>query len=183
MLSILAALSKEYGSGQNIVGARAGVAFIFIYSALYAVFFNSTLYTVAAEMFPQHLRGYGTGVAAFCQSVSGIWIGQVTPFAFDAITWKYYFVFIGSLLALGALYAFFLVETNNISWKKLQESLGTMLFLLIRLIPPLSRKEESRQQSTLKANGGIPAVSDSCYLNVNYIFQRCVLLKATQYVS
>ena len=80
-------------------------------------------------------------------------------------------------------YAFFLVETNNISWKKLQESLGTMLFLLIRLIPPLSRKEESRQQSTLKANGGIPAVSDSCYLNVNYIFQRCVLLKATQYVS
>ncbi|KAF4769606.1 hypothetical protein N7455_006326 [Penicillium solitum] len=124
MLSILAALSKEYGSGQNIVGARAGVAFIFIYSALYAVFFNSTLYAVAAEIFPQHLRGYGTGVAAFCQSVSGIWIGQVTPFAFDAITWKYYFVFIGSLLALGALYAFFLVETNNVSLEEIAGRFG-----------------------------------------------------------
>jgi hypothetical protein len=41
-------------------------------STLYAVFFNSTLYTVAAEIFPQHLRGYGTGIAALCQGVSGI---------------------------------------------------------------------------------------------------------------
>ncbi|KAK4863857.1 hypothetical protein LT330_010338 [Penicillium expansum] len=124
MLSILAALSKEYGSGNNIAGARAGIAFIFIYSALYAVFFNSTLYTVAAETFPQHLRGYGTGVAALCQGVSGIWIGQVTPYAFDAITWKYYFVFIGSLLALGALYGTFLVETNNVSLEEIAGRFG-----------------------------------------------------------
>ncbi|KAK4929636.1 hypothetical protein LTR66_016146, partial [Elasticomyces elasticus] len=124
MLSILAALSKEYGSGQNIAGARAGVAFIFIYSALYAVFFNSTLYTVAAEIFPQHLRGYGTGVAALCQGVSGIWMGQVTPYAFDAISWKYYFVFVGSLLALGAVYALFLVETNNVSLEEIAGKFG-----------------------------------------------------------
>jgi hypothetical protein len=52
MLSILAALSKEYGSGQIINGARADIAFIFLFSYLYAVFFNSTLYTIAAEMFP-----------------------------------------------------------------------------------------------------------------------------------
>lgn len=42
-------------------------------------------------------------------------MGQVTPYAFDAISWKYYFVFVGSLLALGAVYACFLVETNNVS--------------------------------------------------------------------
>lgn len=124
MLSVVAALSKEFGDGKNITGARAGVAFIFLYSMMYALFFNSTLYTIAAEMFPQHLRGYGTGVAALCQGVSGIWMGQITPFAFEAISWKYYFVFIGSLLGLGALYAAFLVETNHVSLEEIGGKYG-----------------------------------------------------------
>ena len=124
MLAVLAALSKEYGSGQNVNGARAGIAFIFLFSCLYAVFFNSTLYTVAAEMFPQHLRGYGTGFAALCQGVSGIWMGQVTPYAFEAITWRYYFVFIGCLLALGLLYAKCLVETNQLSLEEVAGKFG-----------------------------------------------------------
>jgi MFS family permease len=124
LLSILAALSKEYGSGQNANGARAGIAFIFLYSCIYAVFFNSTLYTIAAEMFPQHMRGYGTGLSALCQSISGIWLGQVTPYAFEAISWKYYFVFVGCLLALGALYAFCLVETNQLSLEEVAGHFG-----------------------------------------------------------
>jgi MFS family permease len=124
MLAILAALSKEYGNGQNVNGARAGIAFIFLFSGLYAVFFNSTLFTIAAEMFPLHLRGYGTGFAALCQGISGIWMGQVTPYAFEAITWKYYFVFIGCLLALGALYAFCLVETNQVPLEQIGAKFG-----------------------------------------------------------
>jgi MFS family permease len=124
MLAVLAALSKEYGNGQNVNGARAGIAFIFLFSGLYAVFFNSTLFTIAAEMFPQHLRGYGTGVAALCQGISGIWMGQVTPYAFEAITWKYYFVFIGCLLSLGLLYAFGLVETNQVSLEQIAGKFG-----------------------------------------------------------
>lgn len=124
MLSAVAALSKEFGDGANINGARAGVAFIFLYSLTYALFFNSTLYTIAAEMFPQHLRGYGTGVAALCQGVSGIWMGQITPYAFEAISWKYYFVFIGSLLGLGAVYAYFLVETNQATLEEIAGKYG-----------------------------------------------------------
>lgn len=124
MLSVVAALSKEFGDGANVTGAQAGVAFIFLYSLTYALFFNSTLYTIAAEMFPQHLRGYGTGVAALCQGISGIWMGQITPFAFEAISWKYYFVFIGSLLALGAVYAFFLVETNQATLEEIAGKYG-----------------------------------------------------------
>lgn len=124
MLSVVAALSKEFGDGQNAAGARAGIAFIFLYSAIYAIFFNSTLFTIAAEMFPQHLRGYGTGIAALCQGVSGIWMGQITPYAFAAISWKYYFVFIGSLLGLGTLYAFGLVETNQVSLEQIAGKFG-----------------------------------------------------------
>ncbi|KAL2819279.1 general substrate transporter [Aspergillus cavernicola] len=124
LLAVVAALSKLYGNGENISGARAGVAFIFLYSATYAVFFNSTLYTIAAEMFPQHLRGYGTGVAALCQGVSGIWMGQITPYAFAALEWKYYLIFISCLLALGALYAFGLEETNRVSLEQVGARYG-----------------------------------------------------------
>jgi MFS family permease len=101
MLSLLMVLSRYYGNGKNGVnGARAGVAFIFLYSGLYAVFFNSTLYTIAAETFPQHLRGYGTSIAALCQNVTAIWLGQVTPYAFDATSWRYYAVFISCFVVL-----------------------------------------------------------------------------------
>lgn len=124
MLSILMALSKFYGDGLHKDGSRAGIAFIFLYSMLYAVFFNSTLYTIAAETFPLHLRGYGTSIAALCQGVSGIWLGQVTPFAFDAIHWKYYAVFIASLLSLGVLYYTCLTETNQLSLESIAGKFG-----------------------------------------------------------
>jgi len=61
-------LSRSFSTtNPNPALARAGIAFIFLFSLLYAVFFNSTLYTIAAETFPTHLRGYGTSVAALCQ--------------------------------------------------------------------------------------------------------------------
>ena len=124
MLAVLMALSKFYGNGENASGARAGIAFIFLFSALYAVFFNSTLYTIAAETFPLHLRGYGTSMAAFCQGVSSIWLGQVTPYAFNAIHWRYYAVFISSLVALSALYAFCLTETNQLTLESIAGQFG-----------------------------------------------------------
>lgn len=124
MLAILMALSRFYGDGSNESGARAGVAFIFLFSGLYAVFFNSTLYTIAAETFPQHLRGYGTSIAALCQGVTAIWLGQVTPFAFAAISWKYYTVFIASLLVLSVFYATCLTETNQFSLESIAGQFG-----------------------------------------------------------
>lgn len=124
MLSILMALSKFYGDGTHPDGARAGIAFIFIYSLLYAVFFNSTLYTIAAETFPQHLRGYGTSVAALCQGVTAIWMGQVTPFAFARLGWRYYAVFVGCLMGLGALYWVALRETLGLSLERVAGEWG-----------------------------------------------------------
>jgi hypothetical protein len=114
MLAILMTLSKFYGDGTHPAGARAGIAFIFLYSLLYAVFFNSTLYTIAAETFPTHLRGYGTSVAALCQGVTAIWMGQVTPFAFAKLGWRYYGVFVGCLAALSGVYAKWLAETKGV---------------------------------------------------------------------
>jgi hypothetical protein len=144
MLSILMALSRYYGDGHDMAGARAGVAFIFLYSALYAVFFNSTLYTIAAETFPQHLRGYGTSIAALCQNITAIWMGQVTPFAFDAIHWKYYAVFIGCLVALSAFYGVFLTETNQLSLESIAGAFGDETVAVDKAVAHAHKGEEER---------------------------------------
>lgn len=118
-------LSKIYGDSANgSAGSRAAVAFIFLYSGLYAVFFNSTLITISTETFPLHLRGYGAGMATFCANVSGIWFGQVTPIAFAAITWRFYAVFIGALIFFGLFYFFFLVEMNQLTLESIAGQFG-----------------------------------------------------------
>lgn len=59
-----------------------------------------------------------------CQGISAIWLGQVTPYAFDAIKWKYYFVFMGCLVVLGVFYAYFLEETNQVPLEEVAGKYG-----------------------------------------------------------
>jgi len=123
-LSILMALSAEYGNGGNLAGASAGIAFIFIFSASYALFFNSTTYIVSAEVLPQHLRSYGMGVAFASQGVTSLWLGQITPIAFAAITWSFYAVFIGFMLVSAAVIRFGMPETYNMTLEEVAERFG-----------------------------------------------------------
>jgi hypothetical protein len=79
------ALSKSHGKGQNIAGSSAGVAFIFLFSGLNALFFNSTTFVIPAEVLPTHLCGAGMGFALECKGATSLWLGQVTSVAFAAI--------------------------------------------------------------------------------------------------
>lgn len=118
------ALSAKYGHGGNLAGASAGIAFIFIFSASYALFFNSTTYIVAAEVLPQHLRSYGMGVAFACQGISSLWLGQITPIAFAAITWRFYAVFIGFMMLSAVVIQFWMPETYNMTLEEVAERFG-----------------------------------------------------------
>lgn len=124
VISILMALSRYYGNGGNANGARAGIAFIFIHSIAYASFFNATVFAVPTEYFPTHLRGYGTAVAFACESITAVWLSQVTPTAFANITYKYYLIFICTLVAL-AFFCFFCVkETNQLTLESIAGQFG-----------------------------------------------------------
>ncbi|EXJ82343.1 hypothetical protein A1O3_06156 [Capronia epimyces CBS 606.96] len=112
-LVVLTPISAVYGDGSNESASSAGVAFIFLYSFLNALFLNSTPYIVASELFPYHLRGYGSSIAIFTQACAQILITQVTPLAFKAIEWKYYFVFIASNVVAFLFYMFLLPDTNG----------------------------------------------------------------------
>ncbi|KAI8270741.1 hypothetical protein K4K58_008573 [Colletotrichum sp. SAR11_239] len=123
-LAILLALSKYYPDDRNLAGSSAGVAFIFIFSFLYAVFFNSTNWVLVSEIFPLHLRGTGVGFAIFTQAVTAIWLSQVSPTAFEALEWKFYFIFITTNVSAGLVYYFFLPETNQLSLEQIAAVFG-----------------------------------------------------------
>lgn len=117
-------MSALYGDGDNKSGAAAGIAFVFLFSMFYAVFFNSTVWVLVSEIFPQHLRAQGNSFAVFCTSITQIWLSQVTPLAFAAVAWKYYFLFIAMNLVGGLIYFFFLPETNQKTLEEIAEAFG-----------------------------------------------------------
>jgi hypothetical protein len=90
LISICMALSATYGSrdNQNADGARGAIAFIFIYSASYSVFFNAIVWVVSSEMFPFFLRSKGMALAIFCKGVVAIVLSQITPLAMANISWR-----------------------------------------------------------------------------------------------
>ncbi|KAJ9134120.1 MFS sugar transporter [Pleurostoma richardsiae] len=123
-LAVLTALSKFYPDDHNLAGSSAGVAFIFIFSFLYALFFNSTNWVLVSEIFPLHLRGTGVGFAIFTQAVTAIWLTQVSPIAFDSLKWRFYFIFIGTNIVAGLIYYFFLPETNQLTLEQVAAVFG-----------------------------------------------------------
>lgn len=117
-------MSALYGDGDNKNGAAAGIAFVFLFSMFYALFFNSTVWVLVSEIFPQHLRAQGNSFAVFCTSITQIWLSQVTPLAFAAVAWKYYFLFIGTNLVAALVYFVFLPETNQKTLEEIATAFG-----------------------------------------------------------
>lgn len=91
MISICMALSAVYGSksNDNLAGAQGAIAFIFLYSACYAVFFNGMVWVVSSELFPFFLRSKGLAIAVFIKAVVAIVLSQITPLAVASVSWRY----------------------------------------------------------------------------------------------
>ena len=90
MLIITMSMSAVYGvkGNENEAGARAAIAFIFIYSMCYATFFNSTIWVVPSELFPFFLRAKGMAFAVFAKSTAAIVLSQITPVALANVGWR-----------------------------------------------------------------------------------------------
>lgn len=124
LLSVLTALSKFYPDDHNKDGSRAGVAFIFMFAFAYSFYFNSVNWVLVSEIFPLELRGIGVGFSVFTQGVTAIWLSYAASMAFDAIQWKFYFVFIACNIFAGTIYFFFLPETRFLTLEEISAKFG-----------------------------------------------------------
>ncbi|KAI1089900.1 general substrate transporter [Rostrohypoxylon terebratum] len=128
MISICMALSAVYGNQSgNLSGARGAIAFIFLYSMAYAIFFNAIVWVLSAELFPFFLRSKGVAVAVFIKAVVAIVLSQITPLAIVAVSWRYYSLFIATNFAAAVVYFFFLPETSGKSLEEIAELFGDTL--------------------------------------------------------
>lgn len=125
MISICMALSAQFPAGtSSVAGPRTAIAFIFIYSCGYAVFFNAMVWVVPSELFPFFLRTKGLGLAVFSKSVVAIVLAQITPVAIQNVGWRYYALFIATNFAAAFVYYFFLPETMGKSLEEIAELFG-----------------------------------------------------------
>ncbi|KAF5565876.1 sugar transporter [Fusarium napiforme] len=125
-IAICMALSATYGQAgeSNMAGARASIAFIFIYSATFAIFFNAMIWVVPSELFPTILRSKGMAFAVSSKSVVAIVLSQITPLALAEVSWRFYALFIACNTAAAVLYFFFLPETGGKTLEAIAELFG-----------------------------------------------------------
>ncbi|KAG9501922.1 hypothetical protein J7337_007626 [Fusarium musae] len=114
-IAICVALSATYGQAgeSNMAGSRASIAFIFIYSATFAIFFDAVIWVVPSELFPTFLRSNGIAFAVSSKSVVAIVLSQITPLALAEVTLRFYALFIACSTAAAVLYFFCLPETGG----------------------------------------------------------------------
>lgn len=125
-LSVLAALSR-YSNDESLdttTISRAGIAFVFLFAFGYSFYFNSINWVLVAEIFPLELRAVGVGFSVFSQSLTAIWLNYAASYAFKAIEWKFYFVFIACNLFAGTVYYFFLPETRFLTLEEIAAKFG-----------------------------------------------------------
>lgn len=80
----------EYAQHGTAAAGHAVVAFIFLYSAAYALAFTPLAIAYTVEILPFHLRSKGLCFFNFVVSIALIFNQYVNPIALDALGWKYY---------------------------------------------------------------------------------------------
>lgn len=133
ILAIATGLSASVADGANADTSRAGVVFVFLFAFAFSFYFNSVNWVLVAELFPLDLRATGVGFSIFTQSLTAIWLNYAASYAFDAISWKFYFVFMACNAFAGTVYFFFLPETRFLTLEEVAAKFGD------EVAPPVSK--------------------------------------------
>jgi hypothetical protein len=164
-LSILTALSRyssDTALDQTTI-SRAGIAFVFLFAFAYSFYFNSINWVLVAEIFPLDLRAVGVGFSVFSQSITAIWLNYAASYAFEAIEWKFYFVFIACNLFAGAMYYFFLPETRFLTLEEIAAKFGDEVAPVVEKHLDLREHDDddNREPETATEKGPVSHVETS----------------------
>ncbi|OJA17867.1 hypothetical protein AZE42_05906 [Rhizopogon vesiculosus] len=103
----------EYAEHGNPASGHAVIAFIFLFYAAYDIAFTPLIVSYTVEILPYNIRAKGFNVFNFVISAALIFNQYVNPIALDAMSWKYYIVYVCWLAVEFIFLWFFLVETKN----------------------------------------------------------------------
>ncbi|KAL3417293.1 hypothetical protein PVAG01_11293 [Phlyctema vagabunda] len=104
-MSLVMAMTAAFSTTGNQVGRGFAIAFIFCFTVIYSLGYNSVHYIYVPEIMPMAVRAQGSSISVCLNVFINVILNQISPLCFDAIGWRYYSVFIGTNIA-GALVVF-----------------------------------------------------------------------------
>ncbi|KAJ6506908.1 hexose transporter [Mycena sanguinolenta] len=105
--------TARFSINSNKSAAHAVIAFIFLYSAAYALAFTPLIVTYTLEILPYNIRAKGFNISNLTISLAIVFNQYINPIALDAIGWKYYIVYCVWLVFESIFLYFYVIETKN----------------------------------------------------------------------
>lgn len=123
-ISLVMAMTGAFTHTSNTVGKGFGIAFIFCFSIIYSLGYNSIHYIYVPEIMTMAIRARGSSIAVCSNVLVNILFNQVSPIAFAHVGYKYYSVFICTN-AIGAVVVFLMFpETKGKSLEEISAIFG-----------------------------------------------------------
>jgi Sugar (and other) transporter len=105
--------AARYAETLNQSAGNAVIAMLVLYQFSYSVAWSGLLVAYAVEIVPYALRAKGIAIMFFSVNAALFFNNYVNPVALDAISWKYYLVYIGWLVVELAVVFLFYPETKG----------------------------------------------------------------------
>ncbi|KAF5338177.1 hypothetical protein D9758_014717 [Tetrapyrgos nigripes] len=123
LLSIVAALSANYGKpgNTNVTGANASIAFVFLFGIVYSFTYTPLQALYCAEVMKQDMRAKGMAVHILISNCAGFINTFANSVGLQKLGWKYYFVFVAWNICASILWLLFCVETRGRTLEELDE--------------------------------------------------------------
>lgn len=90
----ITALSGSFTQTGTAAVGTAVIPFLFIYYAGYDIAFTPLILAYPAEIWTYSLRAKGVAISSMANFGALLFNQLINPIAFEAISWKYYFVFL-----------------------------------------------------------------------------------------
>ncbi|KAK6373711.1 uncharacterized protein PV06_10334 [Exophiala oligosperma] len=139
-MALVMGLTGGYGQSDNKIAQGWTIAFIFCFSIIYSLGYNSIHYIYVPEIMTMAIRAKGTALSVICNVLINIVFNQVSPIAFADVGYKYYSLFVCTNI-VGAIVVFFtFVETKGKSLEELAAIFGDEV-----IVPSLAATQEKME--------------------------------------
>ncbi|KAI0310356.1 general substrate transporter [Amylostereum chailletii] len=139
-MALIMGLTAGYAKSDNTVGQGFTIAFIFCFSIIYSLGFNSIHYIYVPEIMNQQQRAKGSGISVGANVLINIVFNQISPRAFARVGYKYYAVFVSTNAVAAIVIFLFFVETKGRSLEDINALFGEAVYETREL--PIDREHE-----------------------------------------
>jgi len=116
---MITVLSGSFTTSDTAAVGTAVIPFLFIYYAGYDIAFTPLIFAYPAEIWTLSLRAKGVAIAQMANYGALLFNQFINPIAFEAISWKYYFVFLVVLLVVLVTVYYYYPETHGYSLEEM----------------------------------------------------------------